>query len=450
LDPAGTADFLLYRQLMPISGKRGLCDACAMTELSIAFLGHPQPRHSGDWLHRVTWPAQALGALARTSSVQTVHPQWVKQALQADVLVVLMIAEPILTEVMRHRRAAGRATVFEISDDFAAVAAANPLKGFYARPEVQELIRQLAAQADAVQFSSDFLAEKYAHLNPCRATFRNQLLDIPPARSIAGNQPLRIGWAGSLGHLEDARLLAGWIAAWPGREAVRWCLMCGSEIAQVFERAGVKAEVRPTGSMHDYLEFLGELDVGLAWVGDDDFSRGRSDGKFLEYAAQGVLPVCRNSPVYASTLKDGVTGFLFDGETDLHRLLDRLVADPAEVRRIGEAARVHVAQKRCHAVNSSERLAFYTGLVELRSASERGCQEEISPLEADIYAGMELVNQQKYVEALSQMLGVMEREPEFFFVWQVLETICTRLGRLEEAQQCARRKAVLLYEDMPF
>lgn len=421
-----------------------------MSELSILFLGHPQPRQSGDWLHRVAWPAQALGKLARVTTVQTLHPQWVRMALEADVLVVLMIAEPILIEVFRQRRAAGRASVFEISDDFSSVASANPLVGFYARPEVQALVRQLASEADATEFSSDFLAEKYAALNACAAVFRNQLLEMPERGEHEPSGRLRIGWAGSIGHLEDARLLAGWIARWPEKGEVRWCLMCAPEIVQVFQDAGVEVEARPTGSMSEYLVYLNGLDVGLAWVGDDDFSRGRSDGKFLEYAACGVLPVCRNSPVYARTLSDGVTGFLFKDEADLHRLLACFVASPEEVRKLGGAAREHIVAHRTHAVTCSARLDFYAGLTVFRSAAERGFSEDVAAVEADLYASMELVNQRKPAEALERALGVMEREPEFFFVWQVLETICAKLGKDAEAQQCARRKAVLLYQDMPF
>lgn len=421
-----------------------------MSELSILFLGHPQPRQSGDWLHRVAWPAKVLGRHARVTTVQTLHPQWVRMALEADVLVVLMIAEPILAEIMRQRHAAGRASVFEISDDFSAVAPANPLVGFYARPEVRALVRQLAGEADATEFSSDFLAEKYASLNARAAIFRNQLPEMPERVEHRRSAPLRIGWAGSMGHMEDARLLAGWIARWPGKERVRWCLMCAPEIARVFQDAGVEVEARPTGSMSEYLAYLNGLDVGLAWVGDDDFSRGRSDGKFLEYAACGVLPVCRNSPVYARTLDDGKTGFLFEDEAGLHGLLERFVADPDAVRRQAGVAREHVAVHRTHEVNSAMRRDFYAGLTDSRSAAQTGFSEEVAAMEADLYAGMELVNQRRPAEALERVLGVMEREPEFFFVWQVLETICTQLGKDEEARQCARRKAVLLYQDMPF
>lgn len=422
-----------------------------MSDLSILFLGHPQTRQSGDWLHRVAWPGQALGERARVTTLQTLHPAWVREALAADVLVVLMIAEPILEEVMKQRRMAGRATVYEISDDFCAVAPSNPLVGFYARPEVQVVVKQLARMADAVEFSSDFLAAKYAGLNELRATFRNQLASVEPLSPCkTGNRSLTVGWAGSLGHLEDARLLAGWIAHWPRHRDVCWKLMCAQEVARVFLSAGIQAELRPTGNMEAYLGFLDELDVGLAWVGDDDFSRGRSDGKFLEYASRGVLPVCRNSPVYARTLADGQTGYMFGDEAQLHGILDVCLNNPSQVRQIARQAYDHVFLQRTHPANAAGRLDFYAGLTRLRTADSRGFEEMQSPLEADLYAGLEMVNKGQKVEALNQMLGVMEREPEFYFVWQVLETVCLQLGKTDEAHQCARRKAALLYQDLPF
>lgn len=422
-----------------------------MPELSILFLGHPQTRQSGDWLHRVTWPGQALGKCARVTTLQTLHPAWVREALTADVLVVLMIAEPILEEIMKQRRQAGRATVYEISDDFCAVAPSNPLVGFYARPEVQVVVKQLAGTADAVEFSSDFLADKYADLNENRATFRNQIARLEPLQSAADrDRCLTVGWAGSLGHLEDARLLAEWIVHWPRHREVCWKLMCTQDVARVFQAAGIQAELRPTGSMETYLEFLDGLDVGLAWVGDDDFSRGRSDGKFLEYASRAVLPVCRNSPVYARTMEDGQTGFLFGDERQLHGILDACLDNPDQVRRIGRQAYEHVLSKRTHQANVGGRIDFYGGLTRLRSADSSGFEEKQSPLEADLYAGLQMVNKGQMVEALNQVLGVMEQEPDFFFVWQVLETVCLQLGKTEEAHQCARRKAALLYQDLPF
>jgi len=422
-----------------------------MSDLSILFLGHPQTRQSGDWLHRVTWPGQALGECARVTTLQTLHPAWVREALAADVLVVLMIAEPILEEVMKQRRLAGRVTVYEISDDFCAVAPSNPLVGFYARPEVQAVVKQLASMADAVEFSSDFLAEKYAGLNEFRATFRNQLASVEPLSACkAGNRSLTVGWAGSLGHLEDARLLAGWIAHWPRHRDVCWKLMCAHEVARTFLSAGIQAELRPTGNMEAYLGFLDELDVGLAWVGDDDFSRGRSDGKFLEYASRGVLPVCRNSPVYARTLADGQTGYMFGDESQLHDILDICLNNPSQARQVARQAYDHVVSWRTHPANVAGRLDFYSGLTRFRTAEKRGFEEMQSPLEADLYAGLEMVNKGQKVEALNQMLCVMEREPDFYFVWQVLETVCLQLGKTDEAHQCARRKAALLYQDLPF
>lgn len=430
---------------------RMICDMLrVMNVISILVLGHPQPRDSGDWLHRADWPAKALGGYARVETIQTLHPQWVQRALAADVLVILMIVDPILAEIVAQRRRAGRATVYEISDDFTSVATANPLAPFYRRPEVQNLIRQLAGQADAVQFSSRFLSGKFSALNPRTKVFLNQLNEIRAPVERGGNRPLRIGWAGSLGHLEDARLLAQWIGHWPHHDQVQWCLMSAKPIAAVFREAGVAVSLRPTGSMDAYLEFLAELDAGLAWVGNDDFSRGRSDGKFLEYASCGVLPVCRNSPVYAATMVDGETGMLFENEVDLHRVLDRLLEDPAATRQMGCRAYEHVAAQRTHAVSSPARLHFYEELTTLRSGDAPGYASLIAAIEPDLCAGMELVNAGRSEEALNRVLPVMEQAPEFFFVWQVLETICQKLGREDEARQCAHKKIALLHRDLPF
>ena len=172
------------------------------------LFSHPQNRHSGDYQHRVVWPGKALGRFIPVHAIQSCHPAYLRELTDSEVLIIQMVADRKLLGVTQKRRQQGKVTVFEISDDFSDFPAHLPGHAFYASEEVQLTIAALAATADAVQFSSPFLEEKHRDLNPVHTVFPNQLLSVPPLPPPKKRKPA-IGWAGSIGHFEDAKRLAG-------------------------------------------------------------------------------------------------------------------------------------------------------------------------------------------------------------------------------------------------
>ncbi len=98
------------------------------------FLSHPQPRDSGDYLHRVTLPGHALARHLEVGEIQTSHPAYLSHGLQAGLLVVKMAADAAVIGLIESRRALARPTPFEISDDFRDFPASLPGHGFYSQP----------------------------------------------------------------------------------------------------------------------------------------------------------------------------------------------------------------------------------------------------------------------------------------------------------------------------
>ncbi|HHJ12900.1 MAG TPA: hypothetical protein ENJ79_00775, partial [Gammaproteobacteria bacterium] len=418
------------------------------------LLSHPQPRDSGDYLHRVAWPGRALGELTAVEAVQTTHPQALQKALHADLLVIHMVADASMQILMEQRQAAGRPTVFEISDDFCNFPEHLPGAAFYADAGVQALIRQLAASADAVQFSSPFLAQKYADLNPVRQVFPNQLEHAPdPDPPPTGTHHPALGWAGSIGHLDEARALADMLSRWRGRARYRFHVMAAPEIVRVFRQAGLQVETETTGDMRQYLRFLDRLDIGIAIANRDDFSAGRSDGKFIEYASRGVVAVCSAGAPYADSVRDGETGFLFSDESNLHAILDRLTQEPALRQRIRQQALDYLRRERTHAAAAGERLAFYqerlerTGDISLATCMEHrspGYTECIDPIETELLQAMLLHRDGQPGPALECYTRLAEREPAFHLLWERMGQACAALGAAEQAAECRLRAQSLL------
>lgn len=404
-------------------------------QLSVVFLGHPQPRDGGDWLHRARWPAEALQSLASVTTVQTTHAQWLEISLKADVLVVLMLVEPVISRVISVRKMLGKATVYEISDDFKAFQEGNPQKSFYVQPGVHDLIESLAQEADALQFSSNFLKSKYGYLNKNNRVIKNQLgaFNFPIDREYSLGAPV-IGWSGSSGHLQDVIELAQWLASWPLHRKVIWRVMASPALIKAFRKSGLKVEAVSTGSMEDYLYFLSNIDVCVIWTGADDFSRGRSDGKFLEAASQGVAVLCRRNDAYEDSIRHDVDGLFFYSRTELHALLDELLHSNKKIRRLGMAAQKYVLCQRTHERAAAVRFNFYEKLTEKRTGVSVSFSEVCHfDFEGRLYQALAAHKSGDFACAISHALYLMEKGFHSLLLWTLLQDTSARLGNHGDA-----------------
>lgn len=414
------------------------------------FLSHPQPRDSGDYLHRVTLPARALARHWQVDDVQTTHPSFIQHAMSADLLLVQMVADPVIAQLMEQRRLRGLPTVYEISDDFRHFPASLPGHGFYARAEVQALIEKLAGMADLLQFSSHGLRTAYGHLNPRTLLAPNHLerVDVLVPQPGVPGRPLVLGWAGSAGHLDDARqlarMLSGWVrsrrSAGPRRPFVIR-IMASAPIVAVFRAAGLKVQAKGPGSFEQYLRFLGGLDIGFAVIADDPFSQGRSDGKFIEMASRGTVCVASQCGEYAHTVDHGRTGFLFGCQHELWAVLDALMAQPERLQQVRQAANAYVAQHRVHELASPSRHEAYAQLLPGGLASpspaqmptEVGLRCLVEPSELNVLEASLRQMHGRLTQALSDYMALMQQEPDFYLPWQRAAGIAAQMGAASDA-----------------
>ena len=409
------------------------------------FLAHPQPRDSGDYRHRITLPGTALARHLEVEELQTTHPAHVARAVGAGVLVVCMVADGTVEAIVAERRRRGRPTVYELSDDFRDFPDALPSAGFYRDPVVRDRIGRLAAGADLLQCSSHGLLRRYGPLNPNAVVLPNQLDAVPPLapRDDAPTREPVLGWAGSLGHLDDAHelaaLLAGWRAARglaPGHgPALR--LMAPPAIRDVFEAAGLRADWRPPAGFDAYLAFLDGLDVGFATIGERPFALGRSDGKFLEYASRGVVCLASARGEYLHGIRDRETGLLYADPAGFSAALDALRTDPAGRRRLREAAHAHVSRERTHAAAAHDRAALYAGLLARAGLAARrgdGALHRLEdPGEPTLAAATIAHAQGRLDAALAGYLQVAAAHPAFHLPWARAAMIARALGAHADA-----------------
>jgi glycosyltransferase involved in cell wall biosynthesis len=86
-------------------------------------------------------------------------------------------------------------------------------------------------------------------------------------------------------------------------------------------------------------EELAGADVGIAWVPDDLWSRGKCGLKVLQYLAAGLPVVANPVGVHPEMVRHGETGLLARTADEWVTAVARLALDPALRRRMGEAGR---------------------------------------------------------------------------------------------------------------
>jgi glycosyltransferase involved in cell wall biosynthesis len=89
-------------------------------------------------------------------------------------------------------------------------------------------------------------------------------------------------------------------------------------------------------------EALAAADIGISWLPDDSWSRGKCGLKILQYMAAGLPVVANPVGVQAELVTPGETGFLASTAAEWAEAIGRLAADPELRRRLGRAARQRV------------------------------------------------------------------------------------------------------------
>lgn len=102
--------------------------------------------------------------------------------------------------------------------------------------------------------------------------------------------------------------------------------------------------------VNDYRGFIAELcalrpTIGLAPLVRNNFYDAKTDNKYREYGALGIVGIYSDSPVYASVTNES-TGFVADANpAKWVEILDRLASRPQEAFEISLQARKHVTEK---------------------------------------------------------------------------------------------------------
>lgn len=277
--------------------------------------------------YRCLMPMYALNmggkAVAHASSAR-----FGREALDYDVVVIQIDNSPSVLEFTVALQAQGKKVVYEIDDAFDCLEPWHPQYASYGQPARQEAIRAMMAQVDAVQVSTQWLADRYAKYAKRVEVVPNmvELASWPRADRLRKDGLFKVLWAGSPSHSGDLELvvpaLGRFLRNHPGARLV----LFGQTIKDDRLPAG-QVEIMDFCEFEEYPFRLASVDadIAIAPIADVPFNYGKSNLRILQYWATGYPVIASAVGPYESSinrLKD--EGFLCRSDADWSDALEDL------------------------------------------------------------------------------------------------------------------------------
>lgn len=225
-------------------------------------------------------------------------------------------------------------------DDSLTIDSDNPFKADHDAMDAPATIRKTIEIADLVTVTQGSLARQIESINKNVLVLPNYMdMDVwDKPRLPAVSDRVRIGWAGSMTHLEDLKMIVEPLKQIKRDYPQVDLIFCGDpRIAESFgdvkveTMLGVPFEVWPSR-----LNGM-RLDIGLAPLRPTTFNKCRSNIKWLEYSINHVpgiySPTAYNFPDF-----DGNLGQIAENDEQWYRNLENYVLHPWLRQEIGDHA----------------------------------------------------------------------------------------------------------------
>lgn len=215
-------------------------------------------------------------------------------------------------------------------------------KGFHSGKR-RRRFRATVRRCDLVIAGNRFLAEEVRRFNPS-VTVIPTCVD-PTAYTLAEHTSLpgtaRLVWVGSSSTLQGLERNGDMLNA-VGRANP------GTRLAVVCDRFPTLESLPVDAIRWDATTEATEIaasDVGIGWVPDDPWSRGKCGLKLLQYMAAGLAVVANPVGVQADMISPGETGLIATTTEEWVEAVRTLADDPDLRRRLGRAGRERVERE---------------------------------------------------------------------------------------------------------
>ncbi|MCS7046382.1 MAG: glycosyltransferase family 4 protein [Gemmataceae bacterium] len=237
---------------------------------------------------------------------------------------------------LRLLRRQARRLIFDFDDAVFLRDSYDP-RGLLCRRRLDDFVATIQT-ADAVVAGNDWLRDQALRWTLTRRVYVIPTCVNPRLYPLARHDDpavVRLAWIGSSSTLQGlARIrpiLERLGAAFP---QLRLQIICDRSLSLTHLPVDFRPWTQATET-HD----LAAADIGISWLPDDDWSRGKCGLKVLQYMAAGLPVVANPIGVQQHLVQPGVTGFLARDPEEWVAAVGTLVRDPHLRCRLGRAGR---------------------------------------------------------------------------------------------------------------
>jgi len=271
----------------------------------------PEDITDGCAFARLATPLQALSAAhSVTYAFRSISPtrvagfgQLVRDLSRWDIVWVQRPHHYTALLLIRAARRLGKPVLVDIDDWIFDLPPEHPAASLVTR-SCRETIRLAIQSATALTVSTPVIAERCAALGAHAHVVPNAVDCAQFTRKPRREGVVTVGYCGSISHQEDVPVvvpaLREVLRSHAGRVAV---VSVGCPLRGLEGFAGYTHHA-PVGAT-DYPQLLSRLtlDIGLAPLQDNAFTRAKSDIKYLEYAATGALTIASPVAPYSGSVR---------------------------------------------------------------------------------------------------------------------------------------------------
>lgn len=315
--------------------------------------------------YRCLGPMYALNMSGKASAHASVA-KFGREALDYDVIVIQIDHSPAALEFVKALQKMGKKVVYEIDDAFHKLEPWHPQYASYGQPERIAAVHAMMRQADAVQVSTEWLADEYIRYSQHIHVVPNmiELSSWPVADRLRKDGLWKIAWAGSTSHAGDLELVVPPLAQFARAHPDVRIVFFGQ--APNDDRIPKdQVEVMEFCEFEEYPFRLAQInaDVAIAPLQDIDFNRGKSNLRILQYWATGYPVIASDVGPYRESIRHGEDGFLAtDSASWLHHL-EATYRNTSLLEKVSKAGGERVKEWDVHP-NIPDIESFYSSLME--------------------------------------------------------------------------------------
>lgn len=194
--------------------------------------------------------------------------------------------------------------------------------------------------SDGLIVSTPYLAKLYEQNNPRIFVVPNSI-DFQEWKDLDSKKHsrIRIGWIGGGTHARDLEMVAPAIEEILEKHKDVW-FYCIHGCPQIYKSWPKVYHTTKWAPINRYPKHLAAycFDIGIAPLEDNNFNRGKSNLRWLEYSALKIPTVASPLPDFARVIKHGENGFLANTIEEWKKHLELLILNEQQRKEVGKRA----------------------------------------------------------------------------------------------------------------